>query len=66
MKPQMNTNIRKLHDLGQRIWLGSITREMPNNGTLARCIAPQRAPVIDKQVASPRCPSGAASPTRPV
>lgn len=39
MKPQLNTNTRKLHDLGQRIWLDNITREMLNNGTLARYIA---------------------------
>ncbi len=35
----MNVNTRKLHDLGQRIWLDNITREMLNNGTLARYIA---------------------------
>lgn len=35
----MNTNTRKLHDLGQRIWLDNITRQMLNNGTLARYIA---------------------------
>jgi transaldolase len=35
----MNTHTRKLHDLGQRIWLDNITREMLNNGTLARYIA---------------------------
>ena len=35
----MNSNIRKLHDLGQRIWLDNITREMLNNGTLAHYIA---------------------------
>ena len=28
MKPQLNANTRKLHDLGQRIWLDNITREM--------------------------------------
>lgn len=39
MKPQTNPNTRKLHDLGQRIWLDNITREMLNNGTLARYIA---------------------------
>ena len=39
MKPKMNANTRKLHDLGQRIWLDNITREMLNNGTLARYIA---------------------------
>ena len=39
MKPQMNINTRKLHELGQRIWLDNITREMLNNGTLARYIA---------------------------
>ena len=39
MKVQMNTNTRKLHDLGQRIWLDNITRAMLNNGTLARYIA---------------------------
>ncbi len=38
MKPQLNTNTRRLHDLGQRIWLDNITREMQNSGTLARCI----------------------------
>jgi transaldolase len=35
----MNTNTRRLHDLGQRIWLDHITREMLGNGTLARYIA---------------------------
>ena len=35
----MNANTRKLHDLGQRIWLDNITREMLNNGTLARYIS---------------------------
>lgn len=39
MKPQLNANTRKLHDLGQRIWLDNITREMLTNGTLARYIA---------------------------
>ncbi len=39
MKPQMNTNTRKLHDLGQRIGLDNITREVLNNGALARYIA---------------------------
>ena len=37
-EPQLNANTRKLHDLGQRIWLDNITREMLNNGTLARYI----------------------------
>lgn len=35
----MNPNTRKLHDLGQRLWLDNITREMLVNGTLARYIA---------------------------
>jgi transaldolase len=35
----MNPNTRKLHDLGQRLWLDNITREMLNNGSLARYIA---------------------------
>ena len=39
MKRQPKTSIRKLHDLGQCIWLDNIAREIPNNGTLARCIA---------------------------
>ena len=39
MKTQMNAHTGKLHDLGQRIWLDNITREMLNNGTLARYIA---------------------------
>ena len=138
MKPKTNTSIRKLHDLGQRICLDNITRETPNNGTLARYVAElsvtgptpnaailehaigsgdlygaaiqklvaqgrealgrleprrvkahyrlpfdhrqlcvkdllhfktplaatQRAQVIDRRTASPRCPPGAAAPTR--
>ena len=39
MKLMMNTNTRKLHDMGQRIWLDNITREMLNNGSLAHYIA---------------------------
>ena len=35
----INPNTRKLHDLGQRIWLDNITREMLTSGTLARYIA---------------------------
>ena len=35
----MNLNTRKLHDLGQRLWLDNITRELLGNGTLARYIA---------------------------
>ena len=35
----MNPNTRKLHDLGQRLWLDNITRQMLNSGTLARYIA---------------------------
>ena len=35
----MNPNTRSLHQLGQRIWLDNITREMVGNGTLARYIA---------------------------
>ncbi len=35
----MNPNTRKLHDLGQRLWLDNITREMLASGTLARYIA---------------------------
>ena len=35
----MNANTRKLHDLGQRLWLDNITRELLNSGTLARYIA---------------------------
>ena len=39
MEPEKNANTLKLHDLGQRLWLDNITREMLNNGTLARYIA---------------------------
>ena len=39
MKTQVNANTRKLHDLGQRIWLDNITRKMLNDGTLARYIS---------------------------
>jgi transaldolase len=35
----MNPSTRKLHDLGQRLWLDNITREMLNNRILARYIA---------------------------
>ena len=35
----MNPNTGKLHALGQRIWLDNITRELLQNGTLARYIA---------------------------
>ena len=35
----MNRNTAKLHDLGQRLWLDNITRELLNSGTLARYIA---------------------------
>ena len=32
----MNANTRKLHDLGQRLWLDNITRDLLDSGTLAR------------------------------
>ena len=35
----MNANTRKLHDLGQRLWLDNITRDLLDSGTLARYIA---------------------------
>ena len=35
----MNANTRQLHELGQRLWLDSISRELLNSGTLARYIA---------------------------
>jgi len=35
----MNPNTRKLHDLGQRLWLDNISREILANGTLARYIS---------------------------
>ena len=35
----MNANTRKLHDLGQRLWLDNITRDLLASGTLARYIA---------------------------
>ena len=35
----MNSNTQKLHDLGQRIWLDNITRELLTSGTLARYIS---------------------------
>ena len=35
----MNPNTRKLHDLGQRLWLDNITRQMLESGTLARYIS---------------------------
>ncbi|MDI1238141.1 MAG: transaldolase [Polaromonas sp.] len=35
----MNTNTQTLHDLGQRLWLDNITRDLLTSGTLARYIA---------------------------
>jgi len=35
----MNTNTKKLHDLGQSLWVDNISRDMLDNGTLARYIA---------------------------
>lgn len=35
----MHPHTRKLHDLGQRLWLDNITRELLTSGTLARYIA---------------------------
>ena len=35
----MNPNTRKLHDLGQGLWLDNISRELLKSGTLARYIA---------------------------
>jgi len=34
----MNANTKKLHEAGQSIWLDNITRDLLNNGTLARYI----------------------------
>jgi transaldolase len=39
MKNQPNTHTRKLHDLGQSLWIDNISREMLVMGTLARYIA---------------------------
>lgn len=35
----MNSNTKKLHDLGQRIWLDNISRQLLTSGTLARYIS---------------------------
>ena len=35
----MNANTRDLHDLGQSLWIDNITRDMLDDGTLARYIA---------------------------
>ena len=35
----MNPNTRKLHDLGQRLWLDNLTRELLTSGTLAHYIS---------------------------
>ncbi len=35
----MNPNTRKLHDIGQSLWLDNISREILANGTLARYIS---------------------------
>ncbi len=35
----MNPNTRAIHDLGQRLWLDNISRELLTNGTLARYIS---------------------------
>ena len=36
---RMNHNTRQLHEMGQRLWLDNITRELLMSGTLARYIA---------------------------
>ena len=35
----MNANTKKLHDMGQSLWVGNISREMLMRGTLSRYIA---------------------------
>jgi hypothetical protein len=40
----MNANTRKLQALGQSLWLDNITRQMLDDGTLARYIASSRSP----------------------
>jgi transaldolase len=35
----MNANTKRLHDLGQSLWIDNITRDMLNDGTMARYIA---------------------------
>jgi hypothetical protein len=35
----MSLNTRRLHDLGQSLWLDNISREILRNGTMARYIA---------------------------
>ncbi len=35
----MNANTKELHDLGQRLWLDNISRELLNSGTLASYVA---------------------------
>lgn len=35
----MNANTRQLHDLGQRLWLDNVTRDLLDSGTQARYIA---------------------------
>lgn len=35
----MNPNTRQLHDMGQRLWLDNITRDLLRSGTLARYIS---------------------------
>ena len=35
----MNANTKELHDLGQRLWLDNISRELLNSGTLATYVA---------------------------
>jgi transaldolase len=39
MNTQININTRKLHDLGQSLWVDNISREMLIRGTLARYIS---------------------------
>ena len=35
----MNSSTKKLHDLGQRIWLDNISRQLLTSGTLAHYIS---------------------------
>ncbi len=46
----MNTTTGQLHDLGQRIWLDNVTRELLKSGTLERYIGELMARIRQKSL----------------
>ena len=61
----MNANTRKLHDLGQRLWLDNIPRDLLDSSTLARYIADLSVTGLTSNRRSSSTPSAVARWPRP-